>query len=141
MTDLHRHFIDHLTILSREGRGVLRRVDEVFDCWFESGSMPYAQLHYPFENTKFFEENFPADFVAEGALTSPKALLVVIMFIFMKILFGVDVHIHVVWALTSTGNRILPLCMHAEGMNLHACRPGSDERLVLHADGAVHRAL
>ncbi|BDA43238.1 Isoleucine-tRNA ligase, cytoplasmic [Coccomyxa sp. Obi] len=66
VTDLHRHFIDHLTIPSREGKGVLRRVDEVFDCWFESGSMPYAQLHYPFENTKFFEENFPADFVAEG---------------------------------------------------------------------------
>ncbi len=65
-TDLHRHFIDHLTIPSSEGRGVLRRVDEVFDCWFESGSMPYAQLHYPFENAKFFEENFPADFVAEG---------------------------------------------------------------------------
>lgn len=83
VTDLHRHFIDHLTIPSREGRGVLRRVDEVFDCWFESGSMPYAQLHYPFENTKFFEENFPADFVAEGALTSPKALLVVYVFFFM----------------------------------------------------------
>ena len=72
VTDLHRHFIDHLTIPSREGKGLLRRVDEVFDCWFESGSMPYAQLHYPFENTKFFEENFPADFVAEGAILSPK---------------------------------------------------------------------
>ena len=67
MTDLHRHFIDHLEIPSKEGKGMLRRVDEVFDCWFESGSMPYAQLHYPFENVKFFEENFPADFVAEGA--------------------------------------------------------------------------
>jgi len=72
VTDLHRHFIDHLTIPSRKGKGVLRRVDEVFDCWFESGSMPYAQLHYPFENTKFFEENFPADFVAEG---EPNVLL------------------------------------------------------------------
>ena len=39
---------------------------QVFDCWFESGSMPYAQLHYPFENADFFEANFPADFVAEG---------------------------------------------------------------------------
>ena len=66
MTDLHRHLIDHLTIPSRQGKGVLRRVDEVFDCWFESGSMPYAQLHYPFENKDFFEGNFPADFVAEG---------------------------------------------------------------------------
>jgi tRNA synthetases class I (I, L, M and V) len=50
VTDLHRESIDHITIPSREGRGVLRRIDEVFDCWFESGSMPYAQLHYPFEN-------------------------------------------------------------------------------------------
>ena len=44
ITDLHRDFIDHITIPSKEGRGVLRRVDEVFDCWFESGSMPYAQV-------------------------------------------------------------------------------------------------
>lgn len=66
MTDLHRHFIDHLTIPSRKGKGVLRRVEEVFDCWFESGSMPYGQLHYPFENKELFESNFPADFVAEG---------------------------------------------------------------------------
>ena len=47
-------------------RGVLRRVEDVFDCWFESGSMPYAQLHYPFENRDAFEAGFPADFVAEG---------------------------------------------------------------------------
>jgi len=66
VTDLHRHFIDHLTIPSRTGRGELRRVDDVFDCWFESGSMPYGQLHYPFENKELFENNFPADFVAEG---------------------------------------------------------------------------
>lgn len=66
VTDLHRHFIDHLTIPSRKGKGVLRRVEDVFDCWFESGSMPYAQQHYPFENKDHFEENFPADFVAEG---------------------------------------------------------------------------
>eukprot|EP00884_Botryococcus_braunii_P014843 jgi/Botrbrau1/2335/Bobra.39_1s0024.1 len=66
VTDLHRHFIDHLTIPSPSGGAPLRRVDDVFDCWFESGSMPYGQLHYPFENADFFEGNFPADFVAEG---------------------------------------------------------------------------
>ncbi|TGZ66266.1 hypothetical protein CRM22_005414 [Opisthorchis felineus] len=66
VTDLHRENIDHLTIPSRTGRGVLRRVSEVFDCWFESGSMPYAQVHYPFENAKEFAERFPADFIAEG---------------------------------------------------------------------------
>lgn len=48
------------------GRPSLRRIPEVFDCWFESGSMPYAQLHYPFEHTKEFEEYFPAEFIAEG---------------------------------------------------------------------------
>ncbi len=65
VTDLHRHFIDHLTIPSqRPGQPPLRRVDDVFDCWFESGSMPYGQLHYPFENKELFEANFPADFVA-----------------------------------------------------------------------------
>jgi len=66
VTDLHRHFIDHLTIPSQKGKGDLRRVDDVFDCWFESGSMPYGQLHYPFENKELFENNFPADFIAEG---------------------------------------------------------------------------
>lgn len=64
--DLHRESIDHLTIPSRCGKGELRRVTEVFDCWFESGSMPYAQAHYPFENRKEFEDTFPADFIAEG---------------------------------------------------------------------------
>jgi isoleucyl-tRNA synthetase len=44
----------------------LRRITEVFDCWFESGSMPYAQAHFPFENRKEFEDSFPADFIAEG---------------------------------------------------------------------------
>ena len=66
-TDLHRHFVDQITIPSaRAGKPPLRRVDDVFDCWFESGSMPYAQQHYPFENVKLFEDNFPADFIAEG---------------------------------------------------------------------------
>ena len=64
--DIHRHFIDDLTIPSQRGKGVLRRVPEVFDCWFESGSMPYAQQHYPFENKERFEQNFPAHFIAEG---------------------------------------------------------------------------
>ncbi|KAB1213335.1 putative isoleucine--tRNA ligase, cytoplasmic [Morella rubra] len=66
--DLHRHKIDHITIPSSRGLefGVLRRVDDVFDCWFESGSMPYAYIHYPFENVELFEKNFPGHFVAEG---------------------------------------------------------------------------
>ncbi|KAF7288723.1 hypothetical protein HMN09_01378300 [Mycena chlorophos] len=64
--DLHRESIDHLTIPSPSGKGTLKRVEEVFDCWFESGSMPYAQLHYPFENKELFESSFPAQFVCEG---------------------------------------------------------------------------
>lgn len=76
LTDIHRDKIDHITIPSRKGKGVLRRVEEVFDCWFESGrfallmcvdgSMPYAQQHYPFENKETFKDVFPADFIAEG---------------------------------------------------------------------------
>jgi len=66
VTDIHRHFIDHLVIPSKMGKGNLRRIPEVFDCWFESGSMPYAQLHYPFENQDLFKAGFPADFIAEG---------------------------------------------------------------------------
>lgn len=62
--DLHRHFIDELTF--EEGGEVYRRIPEVFDCWFESGSMPYAQEHYPFERKEVFEKAFPADFIAEG---------------------------------------------------------------------------
>lgn len=65
--DLHREVVDKLTIPSKKNPGtVLRRVDEVFDCWFESGSMPYAQKHYPFENKESFEKGFPANFIAEG---------------------------------------------------------------------------
>ncbi|KYQ89108.1 isoleucyl-tRNA synthetase [Tieghemostelium lacteum] len=66
ITDLHRESIDHITIPSQKGKGVLRRIEEVFDCWFESGSMPYAQQHYPFENEDKFNKIFPADFIAEG---------------------------------------------------------------------------
>ena len=58
--------VDKITIPSKLGKGVLHRVSEVFDCWFESGSMPYAQVHYPFEHKKDFDDNFPADFIAEG---------------------------------------------------------------------------
>ncbi|KAK3103923.1 hypothetical protein FSP39_022930 [Pinctada imbricata] len=64
--DLHRETVDKITIPSKLGKGVLRRTTEVFDCWFESGSMPYAQSHYPFEHKKEFDDAFPADFIAEG---------------------------------------------------------------------------
>eukprot|EP00816_Leptocylindrus_hargravesii_P009963 CAMPEP_0196810816 /NCGR_PEP_ID=MMETSP1362-20130617/14340_1 /TAXON_ID=163516 /ORGANISM="Leptocylindrus danicus, Strain CCMP1856" /LENGTH=1177 /DNA_ID=CAMNT_0042185969 /DNA_START=93 /DNA_END=3626 /DNA_ORIENTATION=+ len=65
--DLHREFMDKITIPSQKHPGtVLTRVDEVFDCWFESGSMPYAQRHYPFEGKEDFDDQFPADFIAEG---------------------------------------------------------------------------
>ena len=66
ISDLHRESIDAIEIPSKKGKGKLKRVDEVFDCWFESGSMPYAQLHYPFENKDRFEKGFPAHFIAEG---------------------------------------------------------------------------
>ena len=64
--DLHMEFIDDITIRSPTGRGVLKRVPFVFDCWFESGSMPYAQMHWPFENKEDFLKHFPADFICEG---------------------------------------------------------------------------
>ena len=64
--DLHKHHVDEITWPSPDGSGTMRRVPEVLDCWFESGAMPYAQNHYPFENKEFFEANFPADFICEG---------------------------------------------------------------------------
>lgn len=64
VTDLHRHFIDDLEVV-RNGK-VYKRVPEVLDCWFESGSMPYGQIHYPFENKEEFDKTFPADFIGEG---------------------------------------------------------------------------
>jgi isoleucyl-tRNA synthetase len=64
ITDLHRHFIDDLEF--EEGGKIFRRIPEVFDCWFESGSMPYAQNHFPFENREATLSGFPADFIAEG---------------------------------------------------------------------------
>ena len=66
VTDLHRECVDGLTFPDAAGQGVLRRVPLVFDCWFESGSMPYAQVHYPFERPERFADVFPADFIAEG---------------------------------------------------------------------------
>lgn len=68
VTDLHKHFVDDITWkCDKPGcTGTMRRIPEVLDCWFESGSMPYAQVHYPFENKKHFEEHFPADFICEG---------------------------------------------------------------------------
>lgn len=68
VTDLHRPFIDELTRPNPDdptGRSTMRRVEEVFDVWFDSGSMPFAQVHYPFENKDWFENNFPADFIVE----------------------------------------------------------------------------
>ena len=65
-TDLHREFVDPLTFEVEGEAGVYRRIEEVLDCWFESGAMPYAQLHYPFENERVFERGFPAEFIAEG---------------------------------------------------------------------------
>lgn len=68
VTDLHRPFIDELTRPNPDdptGKSTMRRVEDVFDVWFDSGSMPYAQVHYPFENKETFEQNFPADFIVE----------------------------------------------------------------------------
>ena len=67
ITDLHRESIDNITIPSKEGRGDLKRIPEVFDCWFESGSMPFAQSHYPFDvSEEEFMKKYPANFIAEG---------------------------------------------------------------------------
>ncbi|MCG0283478.1 isoleucine--tRNA ligase [Streptomyces sp. PSAA01] len=67
-SDLHRPYIDELTRPNPDdpsGRAVMRRVPEVLDCWFETGSMPFAQVHYPFENAEWFERHSPGDFVVE----------------------------------------------------------------------------
>jgi len=65
VTDLHKHFVDEITIKCKCGKE-MKRVPEVLDCWFESGAMPYAQNHYPFENKEYFENHFPAKFISEG---------------------------------------------------------------------------
>jgi isoleucyl-tRNA synthetase len=66
--NLHRPYIDELTRPNPDdptGKSTMRRIEEVFDCWFESGAMPFAQIHYPFENKEWFETHFPADFIVE----------------------------------------------------------------------------
>ena len=65
ITDIHNHKIDHLTWKCPKCKGTMKRISEVFDCWMESGSMSFAQMHYPFENKKKFEKNFPAKFISE----------------------------------------------------------------------------
>ncbi|MEJ5273802.1 MAG: isoleucine--tRNA ligase, partial [Spirochaetota bacterium] len=64
--DIHKHFVDDVTFTCSKCGGKMTRIPEVLDCWFESGSMPYAQEHYPFENKEKFLSRFPADFIAEG---------------------------------------------------------------------------
>ena len=67
--DLHKPYIDDVVYQNPDdpsGKTMMRRVSDVFDCWFESGSMPYAQVHYPFENKEWFESHFPADFIVEA---------------------------------------------------------------------------
>jgi len=66
LEDLHKHVVDEVTFPCDRCEGTMRRIPEVLDCWFESGSMPYAQIHYPFENEEHFAQRFPADFIAEG---------------------------------------------------------------------------
>ncbi|HMO18305.1 MAG TPA: isoleucine--tRNA ligase [Oligoflexia bacterium] len=66
ITDLHTHFIDEISFPCPETGEIMHRVPEILDCWFESGAMPYAQAHYPFDNQEEFDANFPADFIAEG---------------------------------------------------------------------------
>jgi isoleucyl-tRNA synthetase len=68
VTDLHRPYVDDLVRPNPDdptGRSMMRRVPQVLDCWFESGSMPYAQVHYPFENQEWFETHYPGDFIVE----------------------------------------------------------------------------
>ena len=69
VTDLHKPYIDDVVYPNPDdpsGKTMMRRVGDVFDCWFESGSMPYAQVHYPFDNKEWFESHFPADFIVEA---------------------------------------------------------------------------
>lgn len=69
VVDLHKPYIDDVVYPNPDdpsGKTMMRRVGDVFDCWFESGSMPYAQIHYPFDNKEWFEKHFPADFIVEA---------------------------------------------------------------------------
>ncbi len=63
--DLHKHIVDKIHVRCEKCKGSMNRIPEVMDCWFESGSMPYAAKHYPFENKEWFKDNFPCDFVSE----------------------------------------------------------------------------
>ena len=64
--ELHRPYIDEVTFKCKKCGGTMKRVPEVIDCWFDSGAMPFAQHHYPFENKDLFEQQFPADFISEA---------------------------------------------------------------------------
>ena len=64
--ELHRPYVDQITLKCEKCGGTMHRVPEVIDCWYDSGSMPFAQWHYPFENKDIFEKNFPAKFISEG---------------------------------------------------------------------------
>ncbi|MDE6442222.1 MAG: isoleucine--tRNA ligase [Clostridia bacterium] len=64
--ELHRPYLDNLTCTCKKCGGKMKRTHEVIDCWFDSGSMPFAQYHYPFENKELFEQTFPADFISEA---------------------------------------------------------------------------
>ncbi|MCX6798303.1 MAG: isoleucine--tRNA ligase, partial [Candidatus Falkowbacteria bacterium] len=66
ITDIHKDKVDPITFECRKCSGEMKRIPDVLDCWFESGSMPFAQLHYPMENKEKFDDNFPAQFIAEG---------------------------------------------------------------------------
>jgi isoleucyl-tRNA synthetase len=66
LEDLHKHIVDEVTFACESCNGTMERVPEVLDCWFESGSMPVSQIHYPFENQDRFDRGFPANFIAEG---------------------------------------------------------------------------
>lgn len=66
MVELHRPYIDEITIPCPKCSGTMKRVPEVIDCWFDSGAMPFAQHHYPFENKELFEQQFPAQFISEA---------------------------------------------------------------------------
>ena len=66
ITDLHKHIVDKIKFGCVKCNGEMTRIPDVLDTWFDSGSMPYAQMHYPFENKEKFDKNFPAEFIAEG---------------------------------------------------------------------------
>lgn len=66
ITDIHKHKVDPIVFVCSKCKGNMKRIPDVLDTWFDSGSMPYAQMHYPFENESKFEKSFPAQFIAEG---------------------------------------------------------------------------